>query len=145
MAQKRSNSRRTPIFGHRVIARNSVILSPISKRKVSPCSGHKGEQVEYLGSWLWPIFQYSDFRAQKWAWPPRGTKLARRSQNPSRSSVTGWVFLVNHYLDNDFSKFSKPKPPPLIDFINGANRLLNYGFKVGNFCTGRLQMFVTLL
>ena len=112
MVQKWSKLACAPIYGNRAMGRNSVNFSPISKRKLSSCSGHRDLQVEYAQAWFWAIFKNSNYRAQIWARAPRGLGWVPKSQNPPKSSVTGWWFLVNQYLDNDFSKKFRLVPPP---------------------------------
>ena len=110
MVQKWSKLALAPIYGHRAMARNSVNLRPISKRKLSSCSGHRDLQVEHLLAWVWSIFKYVDFVHPYMGTVPRGRGWVWKSQNPPKSWVTGWWSLVNQYLDNDFSKKFVWKP-----------------------------------
>ena len=45
--------------------------------------------------------------------PSRGTRKSRRLRNFTKSSPYGWGFLVNLYLQIEFSKKFRGGPPPL--------------------------------
>ena len=50
-----------------------------------------------------------DAHIWKWAW--LGTRWTWRFRNPTKSLVYGYGFLVNSYLENEFSKKKRLNPP----------------------------------
>ena len=113
MGKKLPNLALAPIYGHTIFVNNSAIFCPISKRKISSCTGDQQLQVEHPYAWFRPCLQNLIFLAQKWAWPPRAQYWAPGVRDPIKSSVMCPSFLVNCYLKIEFHKKFRLAPPPL--------------------------------
>ena len=102
------------IYGHTFIAYNSVIFGPIPKKIIQGYSGddYLPDLLGYFLGGLGVQLNSAPGDAYLRARPSRKARKSQRLRNFTKSSPYGWGFLVNPYLQTEFSQKFRVNPPP---------------------------------